>query len=275
MIKRILVALSGTPYTDSAIRHAIELARAHDAELTGVTIVDMKALSDTGPVPLGGAAAAHRLTEHRVEITRDRVEEVIEQFKSACRDTGMPHSVVQESGDPLEELTSLWRYHDLTIIGLRGLFEYGVVNNPDDKIVRLIAKGIRPILAVAQEQRSIGRVLIAYNGSIESAKAMKRFIQMRLWPGIELKIASFGFEEDEAEPMLTAAASYCRVHGYEPHIENVPAYPQEGLLKHSQAWGADLVVMGATSRSKLARMILGETALEAMQNSNVPLYLTR
>jgi nucleotide-binding universal stress UspA family protein len=275
MIKRILVALSGTPYTPSAIRHALELAQAHDAEVTGVTIVDMKALADTGPVPLGGASAAHQLSEHRMEITRERIEEVIEQFKAACHDAGMVHSVVQESGDPLEELTSLWRYHDLTVIGLRGLFEYGVVHNPDDKIVRLIARGIRPILAVAEEPHQIRRVLIAYNGSIESAKAMKRFVQSRLWPDVELKIASFGFDDEEAEPMLTAAASYCRKHGYEPQIENVPAYPQEGLLKHSHNWGADLVVMGATSRSKLARLILGETALEAMQHSDVPLYLTQ
>ena len=40
MIKRILVALSGTTCTTSAIRHAVELAKEHDAELTGVTIFD-------------------------------------------------------------------------------------------------------------------------------------------------------------------------------------------------------------------------------------------
>ena len=35
MIKRILVGLAGTPYTDTAIRRAVELAKVHEAELTG------------------------------------------------------------------------------------------------------------------------------------------------------------------------------------------------------------------------------------------------
>jgi len=40
MIKRILVALSGTPYTKAAAQHALELANQHKATLTGVTVVN-------------------------------------------------------------------------------------------------------------------------------------------------------------------------------------------------------------------------------------------
>ncbi len=58
MIKHILVALSGTPYTPIAVERAIELAQIHGASVTGVTVVDLKTLSDVGPVPLGGQAAA-------------------------------------------------------------------------------------------------------------------------------------------------------------------------------------------------------------------------
>ena len=32
MIKRILVGLGGTPFTSSAIRHAVKLAQIHEAE---------------------------------------------------------------------------------------------------------------------------------------------------------------------------------------------------------------------------------------------------
>jgi nucleotide-binding universal stress UspA family protein len=275
MVKRILVALSGTPFTGSAIEHAIELARRHDAEVTGVTIIDAARLEDVGPIPLGGATAAHDLAEHRREITRQRIDEVVADFESSCRGGGVTHGVVRETGDPFEELISLWRYHDLTVIGLRGLFEYGVVHNPDDLIVRMISRGVRPILAVAEQHRAIKRVLVAYNGSLESAKAMKRFVQAQLWPDVAIKIACFGFEDDDAQSLLPAAASYCRAHGFEPEVENVESDPKEGLLKHAEDWGADLVVMGATSRSKIARFILGDTALHAMQHAKIPLYLTQ
>jgi nucleotide-binding universal stress UspA family protein len=275
MIKRILVALSGTPYTPIAVQYAIELAKRHEASLSGVTILDLKRLDRTGPVPLGGASAAHALAEHRVEVTRERVEEAIGSFESTCRDAGIQSCVYRETGEVMEELISCWRYHDLTVFGLRGMFEYGVVANPDNFIVKLIATGVRPILAVPREYRPTRRVLIAYNGSMESAKAMKRFIQMNPWPDVTIKIASFGFKEDEAAELLANARAYCLAHGREVETESLPPYPTEGLLAHARHWDADLVVLGATGRSKIAKFILGDTVLHVMQSAEIPLFLGR
>ncbi|HDZ78584.1 MAG TPA: universal stress protein, partial [Gammaproteobacteria bacterium] len=50
MIKRILVGLGGTPYTPVAIQRAVGLAKRFKAEITGVTVVDLKHLSKVGPV---------------------------------------------------------------------------------------------------------------------------------------------------------------------------------------------------------------------------------
>jgi nucleotide-binding universal stress UspA family protein len=93
MVRRILVALSGTPYTPVAIRQAIELAQRHDASVTGVTIVDLPALSDVGPIPIGGSAAAHSLAEHRMQITQERVEEEIANFEKACRNASITRGI--------------------------------------------------------------------------------------------------------------------------------------------------------------------------------------
>ena len=275
MVKRILVALSGTPFTPVAVRHAIELARKHGASITGTTVVDIERISDVGPIPLGGGAAAHALTEHRALITQERIEQEIINFEEACRNASVDHAVDREKGDAFELLRSLWRYHDLTIMGLRGLFEYGIVHNPDDHIIRLIKHGVRPILAVSPEYRPIQRVLIAYNGSAESAMAMKRFAQLRLWPDATIRICSFGFDDDTALALLTDATKYLRAHGFDPEAENMPGYPEKGLLKHSAEWKADMVVMGATSRGRIAKLVLGETALEALMHANEPLFLSQ
>lgn len=275
MVRRILVALSGTPFTPIAVEQAIELAGRHDAAVTGVTVVDLARLADVGPIPLGGGAAAHSLAAHRVQVTEERVEEQITNFEKACRDASISYIVDRETGDPFDRLLELWRYHDLTIIGLRGLFEYGVVHHPDDEIIRLIARGVRPIIAVSHEHRPVNRVLIAYNGSPESAMAMKRFAQTRLWPDVTVKIACFGFDDEKALPLLADATTYLRAHGYEPEAESLPGYPKEGLLKHSREWKADLVVMGSTSRSRIRKLVMGETALEALIHADVPLFLSQ
>jgi hypothetical protein len=109
-------------------------------------------------------------------------------------------------------MISLARYHDLMIFGLRSIFEYNVsivdlaIEEPKDTLARLITAGVRPIIAVSDTFRPIQKVLIAYSGSMESAKTMKRFVQMRLWPDAKLKIVTFQSSEDKARRLLHDAS---------------------------------------------------------------------
>lgn len=274
MIKRILVALSGTPLTESAVQHALELAAVHGAHITGVTDIDLAKVANVGPVPMGAGAAASELVEHRLEITEQLVTEAIERFESACGNSDVPYNVVRETGNPFERLISLSRYHDLTVAGLRGLFEYGIFHNPDDVLIQLIAKGVRPILAVARDHRPIARVLVAYSGSMESAKALKRFVQMRLWPDISMKIVCFDKGPD-TDQLLADSAGYARLHGYEPEVEHLDGSPIKGLLGQAGSWNADLIVMGSSSRARIVQHLLGDTALHAVRHAEIPLFLTQ
>jgi nucleotide-binding universal stress UspA family protein len=275
MIKRILVALSGTPLTNSAVDHAVELGTRHEAELTGVTVVDLARLANVGPVPVGAGAAAHELIEYRLHLTEQHIEEAVAGFEGACARAGLAHSVVRETGDPFDRLISLWRYHDLTVASLRGIFEYGVVHNPDDTLIRLIGRGVRPIMAVARKYRPVRRVLLAYNGSMEAAKAIKRFVQMRLWPDVELGLVCIGIPRDEAQTLLADAARYCRAHGYEPGREHLEGNARERLLEHAADRGADLIVMGSSSRARIIKHLLGDVLLHAIRHAEVPLFLSQ
>ena len=117
-------------------------------------------------------------------------------------------------------MISLARYHDLMIFGLRSIFEYNVsivdlsIEEPKDTLARLISAGVRPIIAVSDTFRPIQKVLIAYSGSMESAKTMKRFVQLRLWPDAKLKIVTFQSSEEKARQLLYDASEYCRAHGF-------------------------------------------------------------
>jgi len=273
MLRRIVAALSGTPYTPTVIDHAVELAERHDAELTGVTVINAEAVADVGPVPMGAGAFASNLARHRWEVSRERVDEVVAQFEETCGKAGVRHRVVREEGDPFEALVSLWRYHDFTVLELQGFFEYGVVKHPDDWLKNLVKVGVRPILAVAPEKRDIRRVMIAYNGSMESAKAMKRVVQMRPWAQMDLKLVAFEIPEIEAKRLLEEAAGYCRAHGYEPEIGVYDSPPSQGLLEEAENWEADLIALGATRRRRLFSRPLGDTALYAIRNSPLPLLL--
>lgn len=100
---------------------AVELAQQH-----GASIVDAQRLSGVGAVPIGGSCAAQVLGEHRVSVTKKRIEKEIAGFEKACAEASVSCIVDGESGDPLQLLLGLWSYHDLTIIGPHGLFEHAV-----------------------------------------------------------------------------------------------------------------------------------------------------
>ena len=61
MIKRILVGLGGTPFTTVSTQCATNLAKIHQAQTTGVTVVDMAKLGKLGPVPAGGGFYGRRI----------------------------------------------------------------------------------------------------------------------------------------------------------------------------------------------------------------------
>lgn len=275
MIKRILVGLSGTKFTAAAIRQAVELATAHDAEVTGVSVVDVGRLSRVGPVPLGAMTYAGEQRTARLQVAREHVEQSLREFEQACGERGVRHRVLQEEGEPFSLMIDEARYHDLMIFGLRSLFEFDLVSDPHDALVRLVASGVRPILAVSEEPRPIESVLIAYSGSMESAKTMKWFVQSRLWPRAKLRIVTFEHPPERAESLVADAADFCRAHGFEPEEAYVAQSPKDHLLPYAAGWDADLIVVGNSAKNLLLRRLFGETALHAIRHADRPLFLAQ
>ncbi len=229
----------------------------------------------TGPVPLGGSHFAHRLAEERIEKARELSESVVEEFLTVCREASVRHQALCEVGEPFELLIDRARYHDLMIFGLRSLFEYDLVPDPRSALARLVQSGVRPILAVSRECRPVQKVLIAYSGSMESAKAMKRFVEMRLWPNATLHVVTFDHQSEKAASLVSDAAAYCRAHGFVTQEANLPGSAKDQLLPYAEAWGADLLVVGNSAKNLLIRQIFGETALHAIQNADRPLFLAQ
>ena len=272
MIKRILVGLAGTTYTPVAIERAVTLAKAQDAEVTGVTVLDTRRVR-SGAAPAEDADAT---PDRRIAITQARITQSIRDFEVACQTANIKHRVVAESGDAFTRLVDLARYHDLMVFGLRSVFDYDfLAGDPESILIRLVGAGVRPLIAVSEKFRSISRVVVAYSGSMESAKAMKRFVQMRLWPGAELKIVTFHPSDEKAYELLRGAEDYCRAHGFSVCHQSNPGDPKVLLLAAATLWQADMIVMGNSARSVLLRKVLGDTLLGTLRDTQIPLFLAQ
>lgn len=276
MIKRILVGLGGTPFTTVATKIATELGDFHQAQLTGVTVIDTSKLDNVGPVPVGGAAYAQRMRERKVQITKEGTEQAITAFKAHCSEQQVVcRRIEYEQKDPFTAMVSEARYNDLTIFGLRSIFDYGFTSDPDKAILKLMAQGVRPILAVADTYRPIKKALIAYSGSMESAKAIRHFLHLNPWPGVTLHIVHFKKGPQKEPFLLKDAAEFCEAHGFEVKTDAVEGQARVDLLPFAQENDADLIVMGNSVNKALLQRLLGDAVLETIKSADRPLFLSQ
>ncbi|MEO1224387.1 MAG: universal stress protein [Pseudomonadota bacterium] len=281
MIRRILIGVAGTPTFQTKIDYLVDLAQRHEAEVGIVSVLDVRRLAFVGSVPLGAGQHAQELREKRVERSRQLDEDAIAKIEVACAKAGVAVRLIQDEAQPLERLKAAWRYHDLCLLGARGWFEFDVFPQPQEHLLNLVASGVRPILGIPEQFRPVRRALIAYNGSLQSAKAMKRFVQMSLWPDTKLHVTCVGEPKSHEKPahLLDQAAEYCRLYGHDPEISHIDtAHAQGGasralLAKVAEA-EADLIVVGSSYRKVLLSHRLGRTALDLVKTSEVPVFLT-
>lgn len=277
MIKKILIGLGGTPFTDIAIQRAVEIANLHNAVLTAVTVLDRERLEKVGPVPVGGDAYAHRMREKRIKVTEEGIQSAITSFEKKCTENKVTYAIERETGDPFDLMVSHSRYNDLTIFGFKSLFDYGLTPEPEDALAQIIAEGVRPILANSARYREIKRVLVAYSGSMESSNAMQRFVQLHVWPDVHLTVLHIRKNKsiDEAQELVSDAADYCGKHGFSVDKDIVKGSPRETLLPYVQEHDFDLIVMGNSIRNIFVRSIMGDTVLHTIQNTDRPLFLSQ
>lgn len=277
MIRRILLGVGGTPFSDVSIHRAVELAARHQASVTAVTVLDEARLDRVGPVPIGGGAAAAELREYRRSKTRAHIDGVLDLLSERCAAAQVPLALHREQGSPFELMIDHGRYHDLSIFGLRSMFEYDVLSDFDvDPAVflrDLIGGGVRPLLASTDELTEIQRVLIAYSGSVHSAESMKAFIRLCPWPNVELRLLVCERSEEAAGELLAHAAAYCRAHGYEPQERHLPGDAKSAVLDEADEWNADLIVLGSSATSWLAAIFQETTMLHLVRHSPCSLFI--
>ena len=278
MAKRILIGIGGTPFTAVAIRRTAELAALHRAQVTAVTVVDEARLRQVGPVPLGGGAAAVALRRHRIAATREKIDAAIVSLEKHCAAESVPLTVLREHGDPCSLLRQHARYHDLMVFGLRSMFEYDVFAGDDvdpATVLNGLAKaGVSPILAVSEKYRRIRRALVAYDGSMQAAHAMRQFVRLRLWPDVAICILTSNGQDKESQQLLDDARAYCLSHGVDTTAVYCPGAARDEILKEASSCDADLIVLGFSGRTRIASTLFGSTALHVLRNTDRPFFLS-
>ncbi|YCI07094.1 universal stress protein (plasmid) [Ensifer sp. D2-11] len=274
MTYKSILLVVGVKQFEGDLRAAADLCSAHDVHLT-VMPVAMATLP-----PIRDFAAVSWDFDRTSQI--EEVGQAIERAREALNNSGISFNVLGRYADSMRiehDLGECARFSDITLIGpsLRA----------DKRLRRLMIEGVlfhsaRPIL-LAPDLRSATlkpkRVLLAWNSSIESARAARE--------GLELMRGADGVNVVVVEPRAVAEtgvetgddiASYLARHGITVTIDRLRGAgrrTEEVLNQHAVDTSADLIVMGAYGHSRVREKVFGGVTQAMIDAQVVPVMLVR
>ncbi len=278
MIKRILVPLDPDADTPVATRYATEIARHHDALVTGLAVVDTEGIAEGARGGgIGSLYYAEKLRERLTEETRVTAQKLIHAFDLAMRDSGVQYRNAVEEGVPFRRINEDSKSHDLVVVGRDPHFFYGHPADRGATLVHLVRDAICPVLTVSGTYEPVERVLVAYDGSEASARTLHAFAQLKPF-GASVAVSLLNVydgekEQPEAELRLQQAQTFLEAHAFPVAATAVNGKPIEHIRAHADQTGAQAIVMGAHAVAKWRQMAFGSTTATLIEDAQRPLFL--
>ena len=143
-IDKVVLGIASGPGIEAAISHAVELAKAHKAELAGLAIIDTKTLHDVGPVPIGGNHYATQLRHTLTAGARRRVAETIAMVEETATQAGVPFGLNVEEGDPIPILRDRLTKGVALVLSRHAWFDHGLADRRIAPMSRLARHRLAP-----------------------------------------------------------------------------------------------------------------------------------
>lgn len=269
-IKSILSAYSGDASDGAELRHALEIAKHHDAWLTGVVRHSQSDLERTlrGIVPKNYLASFF-------EAERTRVAEIEERFRTITTDSGWSHrcdfvDLSVQNGMTLSEFA---RPFDLVVTGVHSNAEHESHMSANPDLIAL--RSGRPVLVVPHgffSQGLANRAVVAWDGKRASARAIGDAMTT-LEEKAKVSIVTVG---EKPAPGTDTLLRNLERHGIasELLLKARASSTADTILSVAQEMSAKLVVMGAFEHSKFSHDMFGGVTTEVMRKTDVPVLLS-
>jgi nucleotide-binding universal stress UspA family protein len=274
-MQSILVGLDGSTYSSAAMELGIGWAKRFSALLVGLGIVDEPTICKPVMTGMWGGHYKQHRDAQLLADARLRVEGFLEQFRKRCTEAGVACEVLQDVGHPYQQILAEEQRYDLVLLGQETHFHFETTDRADETLRQVLKKSPRPVVVVPETPPGGNAVVVAYDGSSSSVRALQAFQASGLAEGREVHVVSVAAKETAATQTVGHAVEYLRRHHLDPQAHAVATReaPAEVLLREVQQRDAGLLVMGAFGRSALREWLFGSLTRTLLRDSPVPLFL--
>src|SRR5271166_1776650 len=276
LMKSILIPVEDHTSMDAVMETALLLARAFDSYMEGVAVGPDIAEFVAADFALSGVILDDRTRRDFVDHSRRRLETFMEARRIGRRKGEENGPSFGWIGDTLlsdNAVAEYGRVFDVIAVGRPGA---GPQRPRTSTLEAVLFESGRPVLiAPPQPPQTLGeRIAIAWNGTTDTARSIA-FAMPLLTRAQDVVILTVpgpslpGPSDEQLAKSLRRHGARARV-GLVSETEKTPA---AALLDTAAALGADLLIKGGYTRSRLRQLIFGKVTSEILAEANLPVFM--
>ena len=274
MYHSALVALNIDGGNEAVAQTAVDLAVRQHLQLSAIAVIDPSAIAPAEAVPLGATAFKERHDDVLKTQAHERAQQELDGFAQRCGAGGVTCEMALREGRLDEEIALAVQGADLLVIGhgAEGAGGRDDVSRLDD----MLRSSARPSLIVPSPAGEVRRVVVAYDGSLQSARALYDFALSGLWQDCPVAVLSLATVSSRAAETAERATGYLRTHGYAAEAHPMIAKYEEAkhILEFVRESGAGILVMGAHGKPHWRTFVVGTVTRSLLQATPVPVFVS-
>ena len=279
MFKTILVPVDGSDTSLVAVDYAIKLSKAFNSEIIGVSIIDIKKLAgpfmrDLG-TSIGGMVPYGDFQQKVQTFLEDTARAALDELEGKCSNANIPCTREIREGIVSKEIVMSAERCDMISMGMAGEHASWRDTLLGSNLEAVARQTHKPIMVTPENYKAITKMLIAYDGSLFSTKALHKGVEIAQQLHTPLTVINIYEYKDEGEKTLSEATEYLKDYDITHDSILESGYPVETILDVCAKGPYDLLVMGAYGHSKIREAILGSTTVRLMRKVNCPVLLCR
>lgn len=280
MYRKILLCTDGSPDAEVAGEYAVWLGRKLGADLHALYVTDLRLLEGPWLADLSGAIGAQPypgLVPRLQQIQKQKAETVLAAVCQRAASHGVGCDSTHATGSLPHTVLELEKDADLVVLGQHGEHAQWAGEMLGSSVERVVRVSVKPSLVAPDEFREINSVLIAYDGSAESDKALGAGIQLASGLDVEVQIVTVCQREQEERAAVVLRQAHQRALDAKliAHAQLLHGNAEVEILNERLKTGADLIVMGAYGHTRIREFVLGSTTSHVIRKSTVPVLLAR
>jgi len=270
-LKDILVHVDGSRSMPGRVRAAAELARTHEAHLTGLYVIEVPVLPSYAEAQIPTA-----IIEAQYEAFTATAAAAERTFAELTSNVGINPEWRLVEDRRLGALSLHAHYVDLLMVGQADPGDPECANR--GLADRLALESGRPVMVIPAggAAEPIGRnILIAWNGKREAVRAVSDAMPL-LESADRVTVVTVNAESDDPENAGIPAADiglHLARHGIDTTTKDIYAAPAaigEQLLDVAADASIDLLVMGAYGHSRFREIVLGGVTAHVLAHTTIP-----